>query len=183
MGHGISCLAMSQNPQERLQMLSCQTQREELSLLKDRSESLSHGIFDAFVVLLFIFLSFSLNWHLSPPNRCLIRPDPALNLPKLALKEETKELKAQNQHLTAQARCPCGSSNRSRGVYLHPDTVEKGFSYVQLSAPQSRDSLRLRRRFLPLPEKSCEFLRPQDAQFPLRKKSLANRDFFCDENG
>ena len=27
--------------------------------------------------------------------------------------------------------CPCGSSNRSRGVHLHPDTVEKVSSYVQ----------------------------------------------------
>ena len=51
-----------------------------------------------------------------------------------------------------------------------------------LSAPKSRDSLRLRRRFLPLPEKSRDFLRPQDARFPLRRKPLANRDFFCDEN-
>ena len=49
-----------------------------------------------------------------------------------------------------------------------------------LSAPKSRDSLRLRRRFLPLPKKSREFLRPQDARFPLRRKSLANRDFFCE---
>ena len=28
-------------------------------------------------------------------------------------------------------RCPCGSSNRSRGVHLHPDTMEKVSSYVQ----------------------------------------------------
>ena len=33
------------------------------------------------------------------------------------------------------------------------------------------------------PGKSRDFLRPQDARFPLRRKSLANRDFFCDENG
>ena len=52
----------------------------------------------------------------------------------------------------------------------------------KLSAPKSRDSLRLRRRFLPLPEKLRDFLRPQDAGFPLRRKSLANRDFFCDED-
>ena len=52
-----------------------------------------------------------------------------------------------------------------------------------LSAPKSRDSLRLRRRFLPLPRKSRDFLRPQDARFPLRRKTLANRDFFCEENG
>ena len=52
-----------------------------------------------------------------------------------------------------------------------------------LSAPKSRDSLRLRRRFLPLPTTSRDFLRPQDARFPLRRRSLANRDFFCEENG
>ena len=51
------------------------------------------------------------------------------------------------------------------------------FHGLKLSAPKSRDSLRLRRRFLPLPEKSRDFLRPQDARFPLRRKSLANRDF------
>ena len=28
-----------------------------------------------------------------------------------------------------------------------------------------------------------DFLRPQDARFPQRRKSLANSDFFCDENG
>ena len=50
----------------------------------------------------------------------------------------------------------------------------------KLSAPKSRDSLRLRRRFLPLPRKSRDFLRPQDARFPLRRQSLANRDFFCE---
>ena len=54
---------------------------------------------------------------------------------------------------------------------------------VLLSAPKSRDSLRLRRRFLPLPEKSRDFLRPQGARFPLRRKSLANCDLFCNENG
>ena len=52
-----------------------------------------------------------------------------------------------------------------------------------LSAPKSRDSLRLRRRFSPLSKKSRDFLRPQDARFPLRRKSLANRDFFCEGNG
>ena len=52
-----------------------------------------------------------------------------------------------------------------------------------LSAPKSRDSLRLRRRFLPLPEKSRDFLRPQDARFPLRIKSLANRDFSAMKTG
>ena len=56
----------------------------------------------------------------------------------------------------------------------------------KLSASKSCDSLRLRRRFLflPLPKRSHYFLRPQDARFPLRReKSLANRDFFCEENG
>ena len=52
-----------------------------------------------------------------------------------------------------------------------------------LSAPKSRDSLRLRRRCLPLPKHSRDFLRPQDARFPSRRKSLANRDFFCELNG
>ena len=33
----------------------------------------------------------------------------------------------------------------------------------ELSAPKSRDSLRLWRRFLPLPEKSRDFLRPQES--------------------
>ena len=28
-------------------------------------------------------------------------------------------------------RCPCGFSNRSRGVRLHPDTMEKVSGYVQ----------------------------------------------------
>ena len=65
--------------------------------------------------------------------------------------------------------------------FFGPD--ERNFGTPTLSAPKSRDSLRLRRRFLPLPEKSRDFLRPQDARFPLRRKSLANRDFFCDENG
>ena len=46
-----------------------------------------------------------------------------------------------------------------------------------LSAPKSRDSLRLRRQCLPLPEKSRDPLTPQDARFLLRRKSLANRDF------
>ena len=46
-----------------------------------------------------------------------------------------------------------------------------------LSAPKSRDSLRLRRRFLPLPRRIARFLGPQDARFPLRRKSLANADF------
>ena len=36
---------------------------------------------------------------------------------------------------------------------------------------------------LPLTQKSREFLGPQDARFPLRRKSLANRDFFCEYNG
>ena len=36
---------------------------------------------------------------------------------------------------------------------------------------------------LPLSKKSRDFSRPQDAGFPLRRKSLANRDFFCEENG
>ena len=49
-----------------------------------------------------------------------------------------------------------------------------------LSAPKSCDSLRLRRRFLPLPRRIARFLRPQDARFPLRRKSLANGDFLCD---
>ena len=70
-----------------------------------------------------------------------------------------------------------GSIPRSRKIW------EEFSCIVYLSAPKSRDSLRLRRRFLPLPEKSRDFLRPQDARFPLRRKSLANRDFFCDENG
>ena len=61
--------------------------------------------------------------------------------------------------------------------------VKTTFSKLPLlSAPKSRDSLRLRRRFLPLPEESRDVLRPQDARFPLRRKPLANRDFFCDEN-
>ena len=53
-----------------------------------------------------------------------------------------------------------------------------------LNAPKSRDSLRLRRRFWPLPEKSRDFLRPQEASdFLCEEKSLANRDlFFADEN-
>ena len=42
-------------------------------------------------------------------------------------------------------------------------------SGVVLSAPKSRDLLRLRRRFLPLHEKSREFLRRQDARFPLEE--------------
>ena len=33
------------------------------------------------------------------------------------------------------------------------------------------------------PQKNRDFLRPQDARFPLRRKSLANRDFFCEEHG
>ena len=49
-----------------------------------------------------------------------------------------------------------------------------------LSAPKSRDSLRLRRRFLPLPRRIARFLRPQEARFALRRKSLANGDFLCD---
>ena len=56
-------------------------------------------------------------------------------------------------------------------------------SVKQLSALKSRDSLRLRRQFLPLPKTSRDFLSPQDARFPLRRKSLANRDFICEENG
>ena len=51
---------------------------------------------------------------------------------------------------------------------------------LTLSAPKSRDSLRLRRRFSPLPRRIARFLRPQDARFPLRRKSLANGDFLCD---
>ena len=31
--------------------------------------------------------------------------------------------------------------------------------------------------------KNRDFLRPQDARLPLRRKSLANRDFFCEEKG
>ena len=84
--------------------------------------------------------------------------------------------------------------NRTGSVFTLPSLCMKETFYGnsalmrgkggwQLSAPKSRDSLRLRRRFLPLPEKSRDFLRPQDARSPLRRKSLANRDFFCDENG
>ena len=57
---------------------------------------------------------------------------------------------------------------------------ETRLSGLELSAPKSRDSLRLRRRFFPLPRKSRDFLRPQGARFPLRRKSLVNRDFFCE---
>ena len=32
------------------------------------------------------------------------------------------------------------------------------------------------------PPKNRDFSRPQDARFPLRRKSLANCDFFCEEN-
>ena len=35
-------------------------------------------------------------------------------------------------------------------------------------------------RFLPLPRRIARFLRPQDARFPLRRKSLANGDFLRD---
>ena len=51
-----------------------------------------------------------------------------------------------------------------------------------LSAPKSHDSLRLWWRFY-RSRKNRDFLRPQGARFPLRRKSLANRDFFCDETG
>ena len=54
---------------------------------------------------------------------------------------------------------------------------------LELSAPKSRDSLRLRRRFVPLPEKSRDFLRPQDARCPLRRKAPANRDFSAMKTG
>ena len=63
---------------------------------------------------------------------------------------------------------------KSRNLSLQSD--------LKLSAPKSRDSLRLRRRFYRSP-KNRDFFRPQDARFPLRRKSLANRDFFCEENG
>ena len=33
------------------------------------------------------------------------------------------------------------------------------------------------------PGKIARILRPQNARFPLRRKSLPNRDLFCDENG
>ena len=48
-------------------------------------------------------------------------------------------------------------------------------SPLHLSAPKSRDSLRLRRRFLPLPQKSRDFLRPQDAISSAKKIASEQR--------
>ena len=49
----------------------------------------------------------------------------------------------------------------------------------ELSAPKSRDTPRLRRRFLLLPREIARFLRPQDARLiPCDSTSLANGDFF-----
>ena len=59
----------------------------------------------------------------------------------------------------------------------HQCSHERAPASAHLSAPKSRDSLRLRRRFSPLPRRIARFLRPQDARFPLRRKSLANRRF------
>ena len=61
-----------------------------------------------------------------------------------------------------------GHEDFSENYYAIVLLVRQG---VVLSAPKSRDSLRLRRRFLPLPGKSRDFLRPQGARFPLRRRN------------
>ena len=58
-------------------------------------------------------------------------------------------------------------------------TFLKQVSSWELSAPKSHEPLRLRLRFLPLPEKSRNFLRPQDARFPCDRKSPAKGHSLC----
>ena len=65
-------------------------------------------------------------------------------------------------------KCTLATSN------LHP-SIEFHRHLPSLSAPKSRDSLQPRRRFLPLPKQSLDFLRPQDARFPLRRKRFSGR--------
>ena len=66
---------------------------------------------------------------------------------------------------------------KKQGAKTVPNPTASAPIRTSLSAPKSHDSLRLRRRFLPLPRRIARFLRPQDARFPLRRKSLANGDF------
>ena len=78
----------------------------------------------------------------------------------------------------------CSPVKATPEALLEHETSHKSRHALQmLSAPKSRDPLRLRRRFSPLPRRIARFLRPQDARFPLRRKSLANGDFLCDLKG